>query len=192
MSFISSWENVYRKSWMKVPVTQSESRYMSRIIKQPEPSMKLESLFPPSYILWKLAGYSICKCFSTVWPRKRFHKKLTNHQWIQSVCSGCSEPSLREWGNTVYTALGKIPIFCLQTVNLEQCIPESSESLLSGASSMSSSDISISSSLRIPISSSLWMFLISCEREGTESLIPVAAGWSLTLWLTHEIHEPEM
>lgn len=41
-------------------------------------------------------------------------------------------------------------------------VPESSESLLSGASSMSSSDISISSSRRIPISSSLWMFLISC------------------------------
>lgn len=45
------------------------------------------------------------------------------------------------------------------------CLPESSESLLSGGSSMSSSDISISSSLLIPISCSLWMFLISCKTQ---------------------------
>lgn len=42
-------------------------------------------------------------------------------------------------------------------------VPESSESLLSRVSSMSSSDISISSSRLMPISCSLCKFLISCK-----------------------------
>lgn len=45
------------------------------------------------------------------------------------------------------------------------CVPESSESLLSGASSMSSSDISISSSRLMPISCSLCKFRISCKAQ---------------------------
>lgn len=48
------------------------------------------------------------------------------------------------------------------------CVPESSESLLSGASSMSSSDISISSSRLMPISCSLCKFRISCRAQMKE------------------------
>ncbi len=50
----------------------------------------------------------ICKCISAVWSEKRFLIKLTNHQWIQSVCGWCTEASLRQWGSTACTALRKM------------------------------------------------------------------------------------
>lgn len=55
-------------------------------------------------------------------------------------------------------------------------VPESSESLLSSVSSMSSSDISISSSRLMPISCSLCKFLISCKTHSNEGIRSTKSG----------------
>lgn len=55
-------------------------------------------------------------------------------------------------------------------------VPESSESLLSRVPSMSSSDISISSSRLMPISCSLCKFLISCKTHPKDGIRSTETG----------------
>lgn len=73
------------KSWIKVSVTQSESRYMSRIIKQPELSMKLESLFPFFIYSMKISWlFYLQMCQHCVTQEKVPHK--TDKSPVDSIC----------------------------------------------------------------------------------------------------------
>lgn len=78
-----------------------------------------------------------------------------------------------------YLTINVWPVILTDVTNCQIIyLPESSESLLSGASSMSSSDISISSSRLMPISCSLCMFLISCKTQQNQ-------GWVRPAWVIH-------
>lgn len=180
------------KSWMKVPVTQSESRYMSRIIKHPEPSMKLESLFPHFIYSMKISWlFYLQMCQHCVIQQKvpqKINKSPVDSicmQWVlrnlfkrmRKYCLYClrrnSHLLLTDFqSGTVHTWI--IRIFAIRGVfhviirHLHFLLPPNSHQLFI-----------------VDVSDLLWT-------RGIESVIPVAAGWSLTLWLTQEIHEPEM
>lgn len=151
-SLINSGENVYwgKKSDKSANYSVWSRRTVTWVIKQSELFWKVNFWILFIYIVkssWLLLF--ALKIHSTMWSRERVSSKTDKE--ISALCAVRRK-----------TSFGKDSHL---SANLKGGVPESSESLLSGASSMSSSDISISSSLRIPISSSLWMFLISCERE---------------------------
>lgn len=107
-----------------------------------------------------------------------FGVSLFTRDWWDACCRSCRRhtcPCSLKCSAWLILRRARISLWQIQT-EIKHVVPESSESLLSRVSSMSSSDISISSSRLMPISCSLCKFRISCKTHSKKGIRPTKTG----------------